>query len=281
MKSHPSPPQFHNGEALTTVSEPPHTKRRGRLEEIASSLLPDLRRLGRWDPIPPMWLEGRIYLEYLRLIRDPVFRGIEVPSGNGRPVMLIPGFLAGDWTLRTPFDWLRRVGYKPRMGGVSFNVMYSEVMLRPLIDSLQQVHRRTGARVALVGHSRGGVLAKVLSHRRPDLVEQVITLGSPLGNPFDIHPLTMAGVRAAHVYNVFRYGHPATVEKRFLRDLAAQPRVPMTSIYSRSDGVVNWKACRRPDINSIEVKGSHVGLALNPEVYRILAHLLPAPWRHS
>ena len=89
---------------------------------------------------------------------------------------------------------------------------------------------------------------------------------------------TMAGVRAAHIYNVFRYGHPASVEARFLRDLAAAPRVPTTSIYSRSDGVVNWKACLRPDLNAIEVEGSHIGLALNPDVYRILAYLLPAPW---
>jgi len=173
-----------------------------------------------------MWLEGRVYIEYLRLIRDPVYRGIEVPPGLGRPVLLIPGFLAGDWTLRTPFQWLRRVGYNPQMGGVAFNVMYSEMMLRPLINALQHLKRRTGARVALIGHSRGGVLAKVLSHRNPELVEQVITLGSPLGAPFDVHPLTMAGVRAAHAYNVFRYGHPASVEKRFLRDLAAPPRVP-------------------------------------------------------
>jgi pimeloyl-ACP methyl ester carboxylesterase len=215
-----------------------------------------------------MWLEGRVYIEYLRLIRDPVFRGLDIPPGLGRPVLLIPGFLAGDWTLRTPYQWLRRVGYKPRMGGVAFNVMYSEVMLRPLIDALQQLKHRTGARVALVGHSRGGVLAKVLSHRKPELVEQVITLGSPLNDPFDVHPLTMAG-----------YGHPASVEMRFLRDLAAPPRVPTTSIYSRTDGVINWKACLRPDVNAIEVNGSHVGLALNPEVYRILAHLLPAPWR--
>ena len=236
--------------------------------------------MGRWDPVPPMWLEGRFYIEYLRLIRDPVFRGVEVPPGNGRPVLLIPGFLAGDWTMRTPFGWLRRVGYRPRMGGVAFNVMYSEVMLRPLIDSLTALHRRTGARVSIVGHSRGGVLAKVLAHRKPALVEQVITLGSPLRDPFDVHPLTMAGVRAAHFFNVVRYGHPASVEMRFLRDLAAEPKVPMTSIYSRSDGVVNWRACRRADINSIEVQGSHVGLAINPEVYRILAHLLPAPWRH-
>lgn len=228
-----------------------------------------------------MWLEGRLYLEWLRLVRDPVYRGIEVPPGLGRPVLLIPGFLAGDWTLRTSFDWLRRVGYRPRTAGVSINLKYSEVILRPLLLALTTLHRRTGARVAIIGHSRGGVLAKVLAHRKPDLVEQVIALGSPLKDPFDIHPITMAGVHAAHVYNVMRYGHPASVEARFLRDLAAPPRVPTTSIYSRSDGVVNWHACLRRDINAIEVRGSHAGLCVNPEVYRILAYLLPAPWRHS
>lgn len=244
-------------------------------------VLPQNRRFGRWDPIPPMWLEGRIYLESLKLIRDPVFRGVDVPSGLRKTVLLVPGFLAGDWTLRTLFDWLKRVDYRPRMAGVAFNVTYSEVMLRPLIDALVDLNHKTGARVSLVGHSRGGVLAMVLAHRKPNMVEQVITLGSPLGDPFDIHPLTMAGVRAAQFYNTVRYRHRASVEMRFLRDLAAEPRVPTTSIYSRSDGVVNWQACLRPDINAIEVRGSHIGLALNPEVYRILAHLLPAPWRHN
>src|SRR5260370_23356013 len=123
------------------------------------------------------------------------------------------------------------------MAGVAFNVMYSEVMLRPLVDTLTTLHRRTGARVSLIGHSRGGVLAKVLSHRKPDLVEQVITLGSPLKDPYDVHPLTMAGVHAAHLYNAVRSRHPASVEMRFLRDLQAAPRVPTTPIYSRSDRV--------------------------------------------
>lgn len=243
--------------------------------------IPDLRHFGRWHPIPPIWLEGRISIESLRLIRDPVFHGEDVPPGRRKPVMLIPGFLAGDWTLRTMFEWLRRVDYRPRMAGVALNVTYSEVMLRPLIDTLLELNRKTGARVSLVGHSRGGVLAKVLSHRKPDLIEQLITLGSPLSDPFDVHPLTMAGVRAAQLFNRVRYRHRASVEMRFLRDLAAAPRVPTTSIYSRSDGVVNWKACLRSDLNAIEVRGSHIGLALNPEVYRILAHLLPAPWRHN
>ena len=228
-----------------------------------------------------MWLEGRIYLEFLRLIRDPVFRGVDIPPGLRRPVLLIPGFLAGDWTLRTQFDWLKRIGYRPRLAGLAFNIRYSEVVLKPLLDALAQMNRKTGARVSVVGHSRGGVLAKVLSHRKPELVEQVITLGSPLSDPFDVHPLTMAGVHAAHLLNTVRYRHDASVEMRFLRDLEAAPRVPMTSIYSRSDWIVNWKACLRSDVNAIEVRGSHVGLSLNPEVYRILGHLLPAPWRQT
>jgi len=246
-----------------------------------SASVPDFRRLGRWDPLPPIWLEGRVYLEYLRLIRDPVFRGGDVPPGRRKPVLLIPGFLSGDWMFRTPLDWLKRAGYRPRVGGVALNITYSEVIIRPLLETVIQMHARSGARISLVGHSRGGVLAKVISHRKPDLIEQVITLGSPLNDPFDLHPLTMAGVRAAHVYNVVRYGHPATVEMRFMRDLAAPPRVPTTSIYSRSDGVINWRACLRPDVNAIEVHGSHVGLTVNPDVYRILAQLLPAPWRHN
>src|SRR5437667_8802879 len=232
----PAPPQFHDGVPLNTprvatASEPPPSKRPGRLR-ASPSLLPQ-RRLGRWDPIPPMWLAGVFYLEFLRLIRDPVFRGDDVPPGLRKPVLLIPGFLAGDWTLRTQYDWLKRVGYRPRLAGLAFNVMYSEVMLKPLLDTLLAQHRKTGARIAVVGHSRGGVLAKVLSHRKPDLVEQVITLGSPLNDPFDVHPLTMAGVHAAHLFNAVRYRHPASVEMRFLRDLKAAPRVPTTSIYSR------------------------------------------------
>src|SRR5260370_24967749 len=106
------------------------------------SVIPDLRHLGRWDPIPPMWLEGRIYLEYLSLIRDPVFRGIDIPLGLGKPVMLIPGFLAGDWTLHTPFQWLRRIGYRPQLAGAAFTVMHSAAVLSPLIHTLLALRRQ-------------------------------------------------------------------------------------------------------------------------------------------
>ena len=227
-----------------------------------------------------MWLEGRVYIEYLRLIRDPVYRGDDVPPGLGRPVLLIPGFLAGDWTLRTPFQWLRRVGYRPRMAGVAFNVMYSEVMLRPLIDSLQHAPARTGARVVAgrpqprrrarqgavasqagagrAGHHAG--LAAQRSIRRAPADDGRRAGGAPLQRRF-----------ATAIRRRWRCASCATSPRRHA---CRRPR-----IYSRSDGVVNWRACLRPDVNAIEVNGSHIGLALNPEVYRILAHLLPAPWR--
>jgi pimeloyl-ACP methyl ester carboxylesterase len=221
-----------------------------------------------------MWLEGRIAGEYVALIRDPVFRGDGAPRGGGRAVLLIPGFLAGDWSLLTLHGWLRRLGYRPELPGFRFNVDYSDILLDSLGRRLRAANRDSGERVAILGHSRGGILAKVLADRHPDLVSQVVTLGSPLGDPFEIHPVTMAGVRAAHLYNVLRHWRGAAIESDFLAALAAPPAVPVTSIYSRTDGVVSWKACVRPDLSSAEVRGSHVGLAVNPDVYRLLAKLL-------
>jgi len=230
--------------------------------------------LGRLSPLPPMWLEGRLATEYVNLIRDPVYYGRGVPRGDGRPVLLIPGFLAGDQTLLTMQAWLRRMDYKPELSGIRFNIRHSDVTADAVLERLYIHHRRTKQKVAIVGHSRGGLLAKVIADRNPELVSQVIALGSPLNEALDIHPLTMAAVRAARLYNRLRY-RTADTETAFMEQLAAPPAVPITSIYTRSDGVVNWKACIRPDVKVIEVKGSHGGLGVNAEVYHHLAHLLP------
>jgi pimeloyl-ACP methyl ester carboxylesterase len=222
-----------------------------------------------------MWLEGRLASEYVTLIRDPVYYGRGVPRGEGRPVLLIPGFLAGDQTLLTMQAWLLRLGYKPELSGIRFNVRHSDVTVEGVLERLYIHHRRTKQKVALVGHSRGGLLAKVIADRNPELVSQVIALGSPLNEQLDIHPLTMAAVHAARLYNRVRYRTTGDAEIEFTEQLAAPPVVPVTSIYTRSDGVVNWKACIRPDVKTIEVKGSHGGLGVNAEVYHHLAHLLP------
>lgn len=237
--------------------------------------LPPLGYLGRWIQQPPVWREGRAAGEYMRLLRDPLFRGkAGVPRGHGKPVLLIPGFLAGDSSLSVMSGWLKRADYHSELPGITLNVRYSEVVMKTLTLRLVDLYAWMGTKVVVIGHSRGGILAKVLSHRHPEMIERVVTLGSPIGDPYDIHPITMAGVRIAHALNMVRYARTASVEKRFLRDLAAEVKVPTTSIYSKTDGIVHWEACLRPDVVAVEVHGSHVGLGVNPEVYQILARLL-------
>lgn len=217
--------------------------------------------------------------ELSALLRDPVFRGRGVPHGDGRPVLLVPGFLSGDWALRLLHGWLGRIGYKGYLSGILLNVRTSEHMLAGLRRRLTEVESEAGARVSLVGHSRGGLLAKVLAQRRPDDVEQVIALGSPLSDQRDIAPLTQAAVGVVRTANEITLGRRLRSEGRFAYDLRQPPLVPTTSIYTRSDDVVNFRSCIRPDIPSIAVWGSHNGLVINPEVYRLLGRLLARPRR--
>lgn len=229
--------------------------------------------MGRWYPLPPLWLEGRAGLEYARLRRSPIYNGVGVKLGDGRPVMLIPGFLAGDRSLDVMRAWLRRNGYRPLRSGINLNIESSEVLVQRLSLRLAAEFRRNGRRVILVGQSRGGVLAFGVAGRYPEFVESVITLGSPLADPLDVHPSTMAAVHVARFMNAVRRG-PKNIDDRFDSELQNPISVPVTSLYSRTDGIVNGDACIRPDVDNLEVGGSHVGMGVNPKVYREVARLL-------
>ncbi len=217
--------------------------------------------------------------EFTALVRDPVFRGRGVPRGDGRPVLLIPGFLAGDWTLRVLNGWLSRVGYAPYLSGILLNAQHSERMLAGLRRKLVEVKKQSGARVTLIGHSRGGLLGKVLSQRRPQDVEQVITLGAPLADWTDLAAVTSHAVGVVKAVNELSYARRFNPEGRFTFDLKLTPLVPTTSIYTRSDDVVNYRSCLRPDVPAIPVWGSHNGLVVNPEAYRVIGRLLARPRR--
>ncbi|TMD26532.1 MAG: hypothetical protein E6I92_09245 [Chloroflexi bacterium] len=217
-----------------------------------------------WDPFA--------FRELTALLQDPVFRGRGVPRGDGRPVLLVPGFLSGDWALRVLHGWLGRIGYQGQLSGIVFNVRHSERMLSGLRRRVAQLADESGTRVSLVGHSRGGLLAKVLSQRRPDDVEQVIALGSPLADWTDLAALTH---RAEHQ----RFGTADVRARDVTYDLKLPPAVPTTSIYTKADDVVNFRSCLRPDIPAIPVWGTHNGLVVNPEVFRLLGRLLARPRR--
>jgi hypothetical protein len=101
----------------------------------------------------------------------------------------------------------------------------------------------------------------------------VIALGTPLGDPLDIHPSTMAAVHAVRLVHALRRG-PRDIDAAFDLSITEPARVPTTSLYSRTDGIVNWRACLRPDLEAIEIGGSHVGMAVNRNAYREIARLL-------
>ena len=122
------------------------------------------------SPRPPLWREARLGLEAAGLMRDPVFRGREVPAGRGRPVMLIPGFLAGDGSLVVMADWLRRCGYRPSRAGMVANVDCSGAVLTRLEARLERLAERARRTRLFIGQSRGGGLARALACRRPELV---------------------------------------------------------------------------------------------------------------
>lgn len=227
--------------------------------------------------------ELRWQLELARLLVDPVFLGAGVPRGDGGSVLTIPGFLAGDASLSVMRTWLLRLGYTAHASGIVANVGCSDRAVNDLERKLVRIAERSGRRVALIGHSRGAHFAKALATRRPELVSSVISVGAGLDTPFDISVPTQAAValvRAVHARTSDRIAangcFTAACRCRFTRDYAADfpPEVPLTSIYSKGDGVVRWRACVVPYAQCVEVSGSHVGLAFNRKVYRVLAETL-------
>jgi pimeloyl-ACP methyl ester carboxylesterase len=223
--------------------------------------------------------EVRWQAELARLLVDPVFRGDGVPHGDGLPALLMPGFLAGDMSLGVMHGWLERIGYDPHGSGMVFNVDCSNRAFERLDARLADIHERTGRRVALIGHSRGAHFAKALAHRRPERVAGVISLGAGLDTPFDISLPTKAAVAAARAAQASRREDGCFTERcgcAFARHYAGPfpEGIPLTSVYSRGDGVVWWEACVVPYADNVEVTGSHVGLAFNRKAYRAVAGAL-------
>jgi triacylglycerol lipase len=225
--------------------------------------------------------EIRWQAELARLLVDPVFHGQGVPRGDGGPVLLIPGFLAGDTSLGVMAGWLRRMGHRGHESGIRFNVDCSNRALLGLERRLERIADQAGRPVALVGHSRGGHFAKALAHRRPELVSRVVSMGAGLDTPFAISLPTAGAVALARAFHArtrpgcFSSGCGCEFAHHY-RAVFPQ-HIPLTSIYSRGDGVVRWEACVVPYARCVEVTGSHVGLAFNRKAYRVVAEVLADP----
>jgi triacylglycerol lipase len=233
---------------------------------------------------PPLWREARFGLEAASLVRDPIFRGEGMRHGRGQAVLLIPGFLAGDGSLGLMAGWLKRAGYRPVRAGMRANVDCSGAALERLEERVEGIVARGGARAAVVGQSRGGGLAKALAARRPDLIRGIVTLGSPQIDPLAVHPFVRLQVEA--VSRLGSLGAPGLFKRSCLDgdccagywQQIADPcpdGVGFVSIYSRSDGIVDWRACLDPCADEhVEISGSHCGMAVHPDAWRTIAAAL-------
>jgi triacylglycerol lipase len=213
-----------------------------------------------------------------------VFRGEGVEDGGGQPVLLIPGFLAGDGSLSPMAGWLKRAGYSPSRAGIVSNVNCAGVLTPRLEKRLARLVSLQGQRAAIVGQSRGGTLAKVLANRRPDLVTGVVALGSPQLSPLAVHPLVRLQVEA--VSRLGSLGAPGLFKRScldgdccssFWKALAEPPApgVRLVSVYSKSDGIVDWRSCLDPHAHElVEISASHCGMAVSPAAWRAVARAL-------
>ena len=199
-------------------------------------------------------------------------------------MLLIPGFLAGDASLGTMSSWLRRAGYCTHRTGIRANLDCSEEACDRLEARLEQMAERHGERVAVIGQSRGGIFARALAAKRPELVSGIVTLGSPVLSMLNVHPLVLAQVGlvsalgTAHVPGLLRW---SCLRGECCESFRAALQAPVpddvryVAVYSRSDGIVNWRACLDPEADDhVEVRASHCGMGLNAQAFLAVAEAL-------
>ena len=201
-------------------------------------------------------------------------RGNRKPAlmASGEPVMALPGFGFGDTAMLNLRRELRKAGFKDLKWGLGLNTGDVPQLLGRLIRRMERAAARHQQPLRLVGWSLGGYLAREAARERPDLVSQVITLGSPIkGGP--------KYTAAAALYR--RWGWDLDDIEAKVREREAIPlRTPVTSIWSRQDGVVDWRATQDHDdpmTTHIEVDCSHMAMAFDPMVSHIvLTQLRPS-----
>lgn len=227
--------------------------------------------------------EARLVGEYLRFRGDTMAtRTLVHVAANWRPVLLIPGFLASDATLYPLGARLRSLGHRVYYSGIWMNADCPAKTLDRLQKRVRSVHALTGRKLAIIGHSLGGVYARELARRDPGLVERAVLLGAPVKHVMNnatpyLRPLITA-MRFMHMRCMESVGSPCPDCGLDIPETA--PQVPETVIYTKSDGVVEWHSCidEGPMVECIEVESSHCGIPLNLKTWEVIASRLSIPF---
>jgi pimeloyl-ACP methyl ester carboxylesterase len=224
-------------------------------------------------------IEGRALLEMALLPALAPLLAM-TPRGDGHPVLLVPGFTAGDATLVGLRLFLKSRGYHVETWGFGQNTGFKLKFSHALEQKVRFMHHRHGRKVSLVGWSLGGVYGFYTAHNAPECVRSVVSLGSPMRFSPETFQ-TRAVVRAIYRYMSHPMGPVAHLAHVRSKVLKAPPPVPSTCIYSLTDGVVPPQSARIEtkdgEHENIWVPGSHLGLGFNAAVMYILADRLAQP----
>jgi len=192
------------------------------------------------------------------------------------PVLLIPGFMAGDGTLAGMAAMLRGAGYRTYRSQIRVNSGCTRAAADRLERRIESIALRRGRKVSIVGHSLGGMLARGLAARRPDLIHGIVSMGSPIMAPAAVHGILAWD--AEMLTRLTRAGFGGLMSEDCIAGDCARasfdethaplhPEVGFTAIYSQRDGIVDWRACIDPGAVPVEVTASHVGMAIDPLVF--------------
>ncbi|MEO5708578.1 MAG: alpha/beta hydrolase [Nocardioidaceae bacterium] len=193
------------------------------------------------------------------------------PRGDGGVVVDVPGWLAAEATNAPLRRFLGRLGHDARGWGLGVNHGRPERDALLLAEIVLAAVQESGRPVALVGWSLGGLIAREVAREHPEAVRRVVTYGTPVvGGP-------------THTVGARRYGPDESqrITRLNQRLDAEHPiQVPVTAILSRRDGIVSWRACldrTSRDVEHVEVRSTHLGMGLDPDVWSVVADRLSGP----
>lgn len=213
----------------------------------------------------------RLLLESLSIITaSSWFKNL--PEGNGDPVMVLPGLTTSDEVTIVLRKFLQLKGYQVYGWGLGINRGYIPKYEDKLLRKIRYLYLKHGKKLRLVGWSMGGIYARELAKMSPDVVGQVITMGSPFSGG------KTQKTNVSTIYRLLNGQKISAVNDRRALELHLPAPVPTSSIYSKGDGVVQWKYCleygNQDHLENIEVKGSHLGMGFNSMIYAVLADRL-------
>lgn len=205
----------------------------------------------------------------------------KVPKGDGQPVLIIPGFMTGDNATFVMRRYLNEQGFATYAWGQGRNPGLRFDIYEKLEQQIEEIYEAEGQKVSIVGWSLGGLYARILGHKLPSKVRQVITLGSPfaLNNTFATDEVGVSGP----VIKLYERLNPNLKTDPLVNGepiWETPPPVPSTAIYSEDDGIASWRYCVdnvAERAENIRIFGSHMGLTHNPFAFYAIADRLSQP----